>query len=107
MLKLIPNPYIIMACLALLGGSFTYGFVKGKAYEADKYEAARLKLQQDAFDLADEIREKNSQIIELQRIQREQSYAIEQEAIEAVGSDSPGISATGGLQRLERRWSKD
>lgn len=103
----LPNPHIILACLALLGGSFTFGWFKGSASATAKFEEARLELQQEVFDLADEISEKNQEILELQRQQEELAHALEQEALAAEGSSAPGIAATGGLQRLERRWGSN
>lgn len=96
MLRLILKPYLIVACLALLGGSFTFGWFKGSAHARAKFEEARLELQQDAFDLADEISEKNQEILELHRQQEELAHALEQEALAAEGSSAPGIAATGG-----------
>jgi len=104
MLKLIPFPYKIAALLLLAGGLFGFGFIQGQERQIRKFEAARLELQQEVFDLADELSEKNFEILRLNQEKQELIHALENEALEAPGSDAPGISSTGGLQRLERRW---
>lgn len=101
------NPYMLLAFLVLLGGSFSYGWVKGSAFEYEKFEKDRLALQQDAFDLADEINLKNAEILVLQQKQKELAHELEQEALSAEGANTPGIAATGGLRRLEKRWSSN
>ena len=104
MLTSITKPYIYAALTALLLGSFAYGYHKGSVNEIAKHEKARLALQEEIFDLADNISVKNMEILRLQHEQQELIYDLEIEATNAEGSDSLGVTANGGLQRLERRW---
>lgn len=102
--RTIPTLYKVTAIIGLTVVIFGFGFHKGSIYQIQKNEAARIALQEELFDLSDDIRVKNSEILEMQQRQRELSHALETEALETPGSNSPGIAATGGLQRLERRW---
>ena len=104
MLTSITKPYIYTALVVLLLGSFAYGYHKGSISEIAKYEKSRLALQEEIFDLADDISIKNIEILRLQQEQQELIYDLEIEATNAEGSNSLGVTANGGLQRLERRW---
>lgn len=95
---------IAVASLALLGGSFAYGIHKGTVWQIQKQEDDRLALQEQLFDLADDLSVKNSEILRLQEERKGLINDLEQAATEAVGSDNPGVATTGGLQRLEQRW---
>lgn len=93
-----------VAVLALLGGTFAYGYHKGTVNQIEKFEEDRQELQTDLLDLADQIREKNSIILREQREKEDLINELEEQANSAVGSGNPGVSTTGGLQRLEKRW---
>lgn len=90
--------------LALLGGAFTYGYFKGSAAELLKIAEKTAETQQELFDLGVDVREKTEELRRLQKEKEDLIHALEQEAIEAPGASKPGVAATGGLQRLERRW---
>jgi len=107
MLKLIPKPYLIVASLALLVGSFGFGWHKGTVNQIAKFEADRIALQEDLFDLGEEISVKNAEILALQQERLDLVHDLETQALEADGSDAPGITATGGLRRLEERWGSN
>lgn len=88
----------------MMGGAFAYGIHKGTVWEKDRNEAARQELQQEIFDLSDSLSVKNAELLRLTREREGLINELENEAIEADGADAPGVSGTGGLQRLERRW---
>lgn len=100
--------YIYLAAtlggLALLGGAFAYGYSKGSAAELSKIAKKTAETQQELFDLADTVREQTDELRRLQQEKMELINGLEQEAVSAVGANAPGVSSTGGLQRLERRW---
>ena len=106
-LKMIPKPYLIAALLVSLAGSYGYGFHKGTVNQIKKQEAAKAALQQDVFDLTNTLSVKNAEILALAKEREELINGLEEEAINAVGSDAPGVGSTGGLQRLERRWDRN
>ncbi len=107
MLKLIPTPYKLAAIVFAVVVIFGFGFKTGTDRQLAKQEVIRLELQEDLFDLADDISVKNAEILALQQKQEELAHELETEAYQAEGSSAPGISTTGGLQRLERRWGSN
>lgn len=90
--------------LALTAGIFLYGVNRGTVWTTKKFEARKAELQEEIFDLTGTIQERNNEILRLQKEADALAFQLEDEAIAAPGSDNPGISTTGGLQRLERRW---
>lgn len=90
--------------LAMLGGAFAFGFHRGTVSEIRKQEEARLELQEDLFDLADELSLRNAEILRLQREREGLINDLEEQALDANGADNPGVVSTGGLLRLEQRW---
>ena len=90
--------------LAFTAGVFFYGVNRGTVWTTKKFEAKQAELQQEVFDLTEDIQEKNDEILRIQRERDQLAFELENEALEAPGSDNPGIATTGGLQRLERRW---
>ncbi len=98
---------IFITTLSLLGGAFGYGYYKGTVSQIEKFAAEKQKLQEEVVDLESDLNVKAAQIQTLQ-IEREGLIdGLEQAAINANGASAGGISTTGGLRRLERRWSKD
>lgn len=93
-----------LACLALLGGAFAYGYHKGTVAQIEKFEADRQQLQTDLLDLSDDIRAKNAEILRLNAEKEGLINDLENQAYTAEGSSAPGVSSTGGLLRLEQRW---
>ncbi len=104
--KIIPLPYKLAAVAIAVVVIFGFGFLKGSTSEIRKQEKARIALQEEIFDLADDLSVKNAEILKLNQDKKDLIYDLEQEAISAKGSSGPGIATTGGLQRLERRWGK-
>lgn len=100
--------YLIAAgiCLAVIGGAFSYGYIKGGQKTAEKYEQIRIQLQDEVLDLSENLSVKNSEILELQRQKIGLINDLETQALEAVGSSAPGVGSTGGLRRLDRRWNQ-
>ena len=90
--------------LALTAGVFFYGVNRGTVWTTKRFEAKQAELQQEVFDLTEEIQEKNDEILRIQREREALAFELETEALQAPGSDGPGVGTTGGLQRLERRW---
>ncbi|GAB5432165.1 MAG: hypothetical protein EpisKO_15350 [Epibacterium sp.] len=80
-----------------------HGYDAGKAAEAARNEAERIERQQELFDLADRLSERET---ELERY-RDAQDALSQELEDAARADPdnarPGIGSD-GLRRLERRW---
>ncbi len=97
---------MIVASLALLGGSFAFGFHRGTINEIKKAETQRVQLQEDLLDLNVDLSAKNAEILRLNKEREGLINELENEAVEAEGSSGPGVGTTGGLQRLERRWGK-
>ena len=104
--KIIPLPYKLAAIIIVVVVIFGFGFLKGSTSEIRKQEKARIALQEEIFDLSDDLSVKNTEILKLNQDKKDLIYELEQEALDAKGSSGPGIATTGGLQRLERRWSK-
>ena len=90
--------------LALLGGAFAYGYHKGTVNQIEQFEKDRQQLQTDLLDLSDDLRAKNSEILRLNAEKEGLINDLENQAYTAEGSSAPGVSSTGGLQRLEKRW---
>lgn len=98
---------IFITTLSLLGGAFVYGYHKGTVNQIEKFVAEKQKLQEEVVDLEADLNVKATQIQALQ-IEREGLIDdLEQAALNANGASAGGIFTTGGLRRLERRWSKD
>ena len=96
---------MFMVTLSLLGGVFAYGWYKGSVNQIEKFAAEKQKLQEEIIDLETDLNVKAAQILALQ-IEREGLIDdLEQAALNAKGASAPGVSSTGGLRRLERRWS--
>ena len=91
--------------VTLLGVSFAYGYHKGTVTQIRKAEKVRVKLQEDLLDLNDLLNVKNVKILQLNREKEGLINDLENQAITAKGSSASGVSTTGGLRRLERRWS--
>ena len=87
-----------------MGGAFAYGYHKGSLAELQKIAEKTAETQEELFDLADTVRQQTEELRRLQREKEELIDVLEEEATVAPGSDNPGVSTTGGLQRLERRW---
>jgi len=96
---------VLVGSLALLGGTFAYGFHKGSVSEIKKIAEKTEQTQNELFDLADRIRVQTEALRKMQRQREELINELEQAANVSIGSDNPGVSTTGGLQRLERRWA--
>jgi len=95
---------VVLASLALLGGTFAYGYHKGSVAEIQKIADKTAETQEELFNLAEVIRIQTDALRQLQREREDLINELEQVAIVATGSGNPGVSSTGGLQRLERRW---
>lgn len=96
---------MLVATLSLLGGAFAYGWHKGSVNQIEKFAAEKQKLQEEVIDLEADLNVKAAEILALQ-IQREELIDdLEQAALNAEGASAGGIATTGGLRRLERRWS--
>jgi len=98
------NIIILIIALSIVGGAFGYGIHKGTVWEKARNEEKRQELQQEIFDLTDNLSLKNAEILRLNREKEDLINDLEQQALQAPGSDNPGVGSTGGLQRLERRW---
>lgn len=92
------------AALAFTAGVFFYGVNRGTVWTTKKFEAKQAELQEQVFDLTENIQERNDEILRIQRERDQLAFDLEMEAIDAPGSSGPGVGTTGGLQRLERRW---
>lgn len=82
---------------------WSHGYGAGEAAEVARNEAERIERQQELFDLADRLSEREA---ELERY-RDAQDALSQDLEDAARADPdnarPGIGAD-GLRRLERRW---
>lgn len=92
--------------VAILLAAFAYGYHKGTVNQLEKFEAQKQDLQNDLLDLNETLSVKNAEILRLNREKEGLINDLESQATSAEGADAPGISSTGGLQRLERRWGK-
>jgi hypothetical protein len=97
---------MLLSAFVFLIGVFSYGYYKGSLNELSKIEKERLNTQEQLFDLAEDLSLKTSKLIRLNNENKGLIHELEQSAIKAKGSNNPGISTIGGLQRLKRRWSK-
>lgn len=95
---------VLVTALALVGGAFAFGWHKGSVNQIRKAEEARQELQEELLDLSEDLAEKNAELLRMNREKEELINDLEQQALQAEGSSAPGVSSTGGLQRLERRW---
>ena len=98
---------VLGVTVALLGAAFAYGFHKGTVNQIEKFAEEKQKLQNDVIDLETDLTVKAAEVLRLQ-IEREGLIdELENAALTADGASAPGVAATGGLRRLERRWSTD
>ena len=100
------NLIILATTIAVLGAAFGYGYHKGRVNQIEQYQKERQALQEELLDLNQTLQVKNAENLRLNREKQELIDELENEAITAQGSDGPGVGTTGGLQRLERRWSQ-
>lgn len=91
--------------LAVIGGAFAYGIHKGTVWQVQRQEAERVRTQEEIFDLNEELLKKAAELAELENERRELINDLENQALTAEGSNGPGVGSTGGLRRLEQRWS--
>lgn len=105
--RVIPIPYKVAAIAIAVVAIFGFGFLKGQDYANVKFEKARLALQDELFDLADDLSVLNAENLRLSKEREELIYDLETQALEAPGADNLGVSATGGLQRLNSRWGRE
>ncbi|AWY09422.1 hypothetical protein vBRpoPV13_65 [Ruegeria phage vB_RpoP-V13] len=100
--------YLIMAgvSLLLLGGAFAFGYHKGTVNQIAKFEDDRQQLQNDILDLNVSLQERADEIRRLRTEKEGLINELENAALDAEGADAPGVAATGGLQRLEKRWGQ-
>jgi hypothetical protein len=91
--------------LAIIGGAFAYGYHKGTVNQIEKFAAEKQKLQEEVIDLESDLTVQAAKILSLQIEKEGLIDDLEQQALSANGSAAPGIATTGGLRRLERRWS--
>ena len=94
----------VLVCLAFVGGVFVYGYHKGTVNQIAKQLEAKQELQEQLFDLNEILFLKNAEILRMNQEREELVNELENQALSTKGSDAPGVSSTGGLQRLERRW---
>lgn len=92
--------------LAMIGGAFAYGVHKGTVWQIEKFQDKKVELQNEILDLNADLQLKNAEILRLNRLREELVNELETQALKADGAGNPGVAATGGLQRLERRWSE-
>lgn len=114
MLNLITGPFkgyiygaLALTLVASITGSYFYGRSSGIDHQTSVYEKAKEKTQKEIFRLGDELSKKSLELEKTKRIKNEKVIVFEKQATEAVGSNSPGINANGGLQRLENRWRRE
>lgn len=100
------NKYLIAAgvSLLLLGGAFAFGYHKGTVNQIAKFESDRQELQNEILDLNLTLQERAEELRRLRTEKEDLINELENAALDAEGADAPGIAATGGLQRLEKRW---
>ena len=82
---------------------WSHGFSAGEAAEAARNEAERLKRQQELFDLADRLSEREAELERYRDAQDVLSQELEDAARADPDNGRPGIGSD-GLRRLERRW---
>jgi len=92
--------------LTMIGGAFAFGVHKGTVWQVAKNLEAKRKLQDEILDLNVNLNQKNAEILRLNREKEGLINDLEQQALAAEGADNPGVATTGGLRRLERRWSE-
>lgn len=95
---------VLAALAVLIGAAFAFGYHKGTVHQIEQYEEDRQGLQDELLDLNEYLSVKNAEIHRLNREKEGLINELENQAVTAKGSDSPGVASTGGLQRLERRW---
>lgn len=97
---------MLVATVALLGAAFAYGYHKGTVNQIQKFEDDRQQLQNDILDLNVSLQERADEIRRLRTEKEGLINELENAALDAEGADAPGVAATGGLQRLEKRWGQ-
>lgn len=98
------NPYILAASVTAVAASFTFGYMKGGDAEASKHEAARQETQKQLDDLGDTIRDQAIQLDAYIKERQDLVLELEKQAVSSTGAGNPGVTANGGLQRLQQRW---
>lgn len=96
---------MLVMALAVTAGAYGFGYHRGSLAQVVKIAEETAKTQEELFDLSDTVMKQTAILRQLTLDKQELINALEQEATSATGSDSPGVSTTGGLQRLQRRWT--
>lgn len=100
---------IAAAFLAMSGASFFVGkwqgYNSGVEHEQSVQAAAREKTQGELNRLGEKVSQQAGALLALQRERKSFAQSLEDDARSAPGSSRPGIAGTGGLLRLEQRWS--
>lgn len=105
MLRAIPLPYKIAAIAIAVVAVFSFGFIKGQERATAKFEKARIALQEELFDLSEDLSNKNRENLRLAQEREELIHDLETQALEAPGADNPGVGSD-GLSRLHSRWGR-
>ncbi len=95
---------ILVGTLAIIGGSFAYGYHKGSVTTANRFEDKRIELQEEILDLNEYLSVLNAENLLLRKEKEDLINDLEKQALNAEGASAPGVATTGGLYRLERRW---
>jgi hypothetical protein len=98
---------ILGTTVAIIGAAFAFGYHKGTVNQIEKFTEKKQQLQNKVTNLETDLNVKAAKILALQIEKEGLIDDLEQAALNAEGASAPGISSTGGLYRLERRWSKD
>ena len=101
---------IAAASLAMSGASFFVGkwkgYNNGVSHERAVQYAARARTQIELDRLGEKVAQQAGELLALQRERESIVQSLENEALDALGADRPGVADTGGLRRLEQRWGQ-
>jgi len=101
-MALMPSPWVILAAVALLSGSYAYGRHGGVAATEARYVAAQQALQRDLFRAAELASAASAKLETYRADQAALARRAEDEARADV--DPCRVPAAGSLRRLETRW---
>ena len=107
MMRLLPNPWLILAVLLSIGAAWAggnwLGYSRGFAAAEARHELAREKLQRDLFAAGERISRQGVELDELRADQDNRQREFEDEARGNLADDRPGIGAD-GLRALDKLW---
>tara|TARA_R110000765_G_scaffold297405_1_gene392505 strand:- start:214 stop:540 length:327 start_codon:yes stop_codon:yes gene_type:complete len=105
---MIGSPYKILIAASLIGASFVVGNLRGYSsgvtHEKSVQAKARAETQAELNRIGEKVAAQAGALLAMEKEREDLVQSLENDALDAAGSDRLGVSATGGLRRLQQRW---